>query len=76
MAVVVLLNLLMAALCGFVYASLTERMLYSAEWVVSEGYKPMANNGAGGGISRYLFGAGVAALLQAIMLVFNLSVLQ
>jgi hypothetical protein len=66
----------MAAFCGFGYAALTERMLYSAQWVVTDGYEPMAHNGLGGGLSRYLFCAGVAALLQLIMLVFNLSVLQ
>jgi hypothetical protein len=75
-AVVVLVNLIMAAFCGFAYAFLTERMIYSAEWVVTEGYEPMAHNGWGGGLSRYLFCASVAALLQLIMLVFNLSVLQ
>ncbi len=75
-SIVVLLNLIMAAFYGFAYASLTERMVYSTEWVVTQGYQPMSHSGLSGELSRYLFCAGVAALLQLIMLVFNLSVLQ
>lgn len=70
LSMVVLINFIMAAFYGLAYASLTERIVYSTEWSVTHGYQLMAHNGLPGGLSRYLFCAGVAALLQLIMLVF------
>lgn len=76
LSVIVIVNILLAAFCGFAYAALTEKMYMSTSWQADPStYTPMAHSGWRGGITRYFYSAIIALLLQGVLWIFNFSVL-